>query len=378
MRAEAQAGSKAAYYDWREFELKVADRVIGYASKPGLPDWDKPDYTAKLLAKSIEVEQGDRLIDLRSGRGIIAALAALRGAEVTVQDDHIIACEATRRTLELNRVDARVEPASDYDAAVLTLPRSRDALRSLVRRATHFLSHGGRLYLAGPNRSGIKSAIDEAKAVFGSVRVAAYGKGHRVAVALHPAPVSSNDDDGFTVVEVAARGARWRIASAPGVFAHGRLDDGTRCLVEAMDIRAGESFLDLGCGCGIVGLLGSRLGAQVVCLDASRTAVEATRRTLALNDLANINVVWSDCASGVHGRLFDVVATNPPFHQGAGADYEVGRQFVRDAADVLCAGGRLILVANRFLRYERVMSGLFSSVRVIHEDGRFRVLEAAK
>ena len=366
------------YYDWREFEARIGDRSIRYASKPGLPDWDQVDHDARLLADAIEVKQGDRLIDLRCGRGIVPAFTALRRADVTALDDSIVAVEATRRTLAMNGVVASGERASNYDVAVLTLPKGRDSLRHLIHEAAGMLRPGGRVYLAGANRAGVKSAIDDLESIFGSAQVIAYGKGHRVAVTTRLETLVLADDDGFVETEVEVRGARWRIVTGPGVFARDQLDDGTRRLIEAMEFRAGESLLDLGCGCGIVGLVAAQLGNRVTCVDASAAAVEATRRTLSIAGLVGAEVVWSDCASAVADRRFDVVATNPPFHQGVGTDTAVARQFVRDAAEVLRPGGRLLWVANRFLRYEREMSSPFSDVRVIDEDGRFRVFQAVK
>jgi 16S rRNA (guanine1207-N2)-methyltransferase len=366
------------YYEWREFETRIADRVIRYASKPGLPDWDQVDHASRLLAEAIGVGPGDRLIDLRCGKGIVAAFAAQRGADVTALDDSIVAVEATRRTLEMNAVLPADVRLSSYDIAVITVPKSRDATRRLIREAARALRPGGRAYLAGATRSGVKSAIDDLKSIFGSAHVVAYGKGHRVAVSTRPDVLAPDDEDGFAEIEVEARGGRWHVVTGPGVFSRDRLDDGTRHLIEATEFRAGESLLDLGCGCGIVGLVGAVMGSRVTCVDGSAAAIEATRRTLSIAGTHDAHVVWSDCASAVRDRQFDVVATNPPFHQGVGADFAVARQFARDAAHVLRPAGRLVLVANRFLRYERELSHLFAQVRVVFEDGRFRVLEAVK
>jgi 16S rRNA (guanine1207-N2)-methyltransferase len=95
--------------------------------------------------------------------------------------------------------------------------------------------------------------------------------------------------------------------------------------------------------------------------------------------LERTQVLASDCASAVRDRRFDVIATNPPFHQGLGVEYDVARQFVRDAAHVLVeGGGRLYLVANRFIRYERMLGDVrvASRVTTAYEDNRFRVLKA--
>ena len=76
--------------------------------------------------------------------------------------------------------------------------------------------------------------------------------------------------------------------------------------------------------------------------------------------------------------------TTPLFHQGVGTEYAVSRQFARDAAQLLYKpdaatdqpGGRLWLVANRFLRYEHELVDRFAKVQVAYEDNRYRVLVA--
>jgi 16S rRNA (guanine1207-N2)-methyltransferase len=96
--------------------------------------------------------------------------------------------------------------------------------------------------------------------------------------------------------------------------------------------------------------------------------------------MEHAQVLASDCASAVLDRRFDVVATNPPFHQGLGVEYDVAQQFVRDAVHVLTQGGRLYLVANRFIRYERMLSDMRIALQVttVYEDHHFRVLKALR
>jgi 16S rRNA (guanine1207-N2)-methyltransferase len=65
---------------------------------------------------------------------------------------------------------------------------------------------------------------------------------------------------------------------------------------------------------------------------------------------------------------------NPPFHQGKHADTSLGAQFIRQAHASLKRGGRLFLVANRHLAYERVVPGL----SVLHEEGAYKILTAIR
>ncbi len=265
-----------------------------------------------------------------------------------------------------------------YDVAIINAPKGREVGRRLIRSAIRALRVGGRLYIGGANRGGVKSLIDDASDLIGSMNVIKIKAAHRVAVGVYRSPIDLGDDPEFTEHTVTVRDQAWRYVSCSGVFAWDRLDDGSRVLIDTLQLKPTDSVLDLGCGSGLIGLVGAALADRVVSVDASALAVEATRRTYEINRVAKAEVLISDCGSAVFDRTFDVVVTNPPFHQGVGTEYAVARQFVIDAARVLKPGGTLWLVANRFLRYEREMADRFADVHVAYEDNRFRVMKAVK
>jgi 16S rRNA (guanine1207-N2)-methyltransferase len=80
----------------------------------------------------------------------------------------------------------------------------------------------------------------------------------------------------------------------------------------------------------------------------------------------------------VGDERFDVVVTNPPFHQGKATDLTVPLQFIADAHAHLRVGGRLYLVANRTLPYEQAIAERFGTVRTLHDGRRFKVLSAIR
>ena len=94
--------------------------------------------------------------------------------------------------------------------------------------------------------------------------------------------------------------------------------------------------------------------------------------------ITNATVLLSDVAGAVLTETFDVVVANPPFHIGKQTDLDVPRQFIIDAFTVLEPGGHLLLVANRTLPYEAMMSEQFGAYRSLYDGRRFKVLSAIK
>ena len=372
------------YYTWRTFETTVAGEPIRWTGKPGLESWDTLRPSTRLLVEAlVSIEPGQRVLDLRCGTGVCGALAARRGADVTLCDDSIVAVEAARRTLDLDGVSGHViygdDVAGSFDLVLLDAPRGREWVKHLLTVAAQALRPEGRLLLAGPNRGGIKGFIQDTREIVGPCEVTRVKAGHRLGVAENSGHLTPLDIRPLTFCEATVHGQTIRFVTQPGVFSHGELDMGTRALIKTAALRPGEAVLDLGCGSGIVGVVAAQVAGSVVCVDSSAVALRAARATLELNNVAAcVQVLASDCAYAVRDWRFDVVVTNPPFHQGLGVGYDVAQQFVRDAAYVLKPGGRLYLVANRFIRYERVAEGIFSRVRTAYEDNRFRVLEAIK
>ena len=384
----------ADYYAFHESRAEIQGHCVSFAGKPGAWSWDRVNPGTAALLEVADIAPHDRVLDLGCGTGIIGAFAAIYAptTRVALVDCNTVGIACSEQTLRANCIGNAAVRLGDgaagllpgtFDLVLSHLPRGRAVQEEMIRGVAQVLSQGGRFYFVAHRRAGIKGAIAYAREVFGQSGVVRQKKGYHVAFAtkrpgLQAAPVQGRYTAHSAVVDT----VETTIVSKPGVFAWDRLDDGTSRLISAMEIRPQDHVLDLGCGTGLAGVAAARrTGADGVFLvDADVRAVESARRTLSANKIANAEVLLSDCGSAFlssgEDQRFDAVITNPPFHQGVGVDYEVARQFVRDAAQVLRRGGRLYLVANRFIPYEGLILDLFGNVSVGYADRRYQVLTA--
>lgn len=105
--------------------------------------------------------------------------------------------------------------------------------------------------------------------------------------------------------------------------------------------------------------------------DVSAPAVEASRATLAANGIEG-EVIASNVFSDITGR-FDMIISNPPFHDGMETSLEAAQALIRGAVRHLNSGGELRIVANAFLAYPKVLDETFGFHEVIAQTGRFKV-----
>ncbi|RLI28489.1 MAG: hypothetical protein DRO46_03920, partial [Candidatus Hecatellales archaeon] len=69
----------------------------------------EPSDDSFLLAESLKVRKGERVLDLGCGSGFLGLLAAARGSSVVAVDINPEAIRATRENAEANGLASRVE-----------------------------------------------------------------------------------------------------------------------------------------------------------------------------------------------------------------------------------------------------------------------------
>jgi 16S rRNA (guanine1207-N2)-methyltransferase len=261
---------------------------------------------------------------------------------------------------------------------VLRLPREKALLRIWLEWCAGALAPGGRLWLAGENRAGAKSAGKLLAERFATVQKSDSARHCTLYQAGQPQGAEPFDEEScFQQWPFEARGRSFSASSMPGVFSHGRLDAGSRLLLESLDPgRMAGKVLDFGAGAGVIAVVLKALNPDLALTlaDNSALALAASRRSLALNGLQG-EVLASDGLSEVKGR-FDWVISNPPFHQGAATQAGMSMAMLNTIRNFLTPRGQLVMVANRHLPYRTWLDGLFGRHDVLAADSQYQVLTA--
>lgn len=171
-----------------------------------------------------------------------------------------------------------------------------------------------------------------------------------------------------------------QINALPGVFSQGKLDIGTRLLLEHLPELKGHLF-ELGCGAGAISLtlLSANPHCTLVTSDIDLLAVQSTQFNIEQAGLeSRCQVIWSDGMSQVPKQRFDALITNPPFHAGIKTHYAPTEQFFISAEQWLKSGGVLWWVANDFLDYRSLLGASFRKVEEVAHQNGFRVFKATR
>ncbi len=174
-------------------------------------------------------------------------------------------------------------------------------------------------------------------------------------------------------------GPQLTFTSLPGCFCHRRADEGGLALAEvaAKDVEAravaGEAtlrLLDMGCGCGLVGLLVAdawrRARAATPCaltlIDSHARALAAARLNAERAGLAAEFILADDGLP--RGRVgdFDLFVGNPPYY----SDYRIAEIFLETAYRALRPGGTCLTVVKTASGLQALQEKYFRTVEVLH------------
>lgn len=396
------------YYQITERKVNLGGYELFVSTKAPLTEIKQPDPIVDLFVTFINenpdmIPQEDMLI-LGSGNGLLASYLAKRihSLNIWATDSTFTSLELTYHTAiannqeticvfpDTNSVNSYFEKIDHeiYYTAIIIIPKGRKLARRWLFDAYRCLKDGGILYLAGANKEGVQSIAKDASDLFNTPKILGYKKGHR----LYRLIKNRGSDDlpswacepgifpsTWNEFNVSVNNEAYKIRTLPGVFAYDHIDEGTQMLLEWMHVQPGNQLLDIGCGCGIIGMHAARIGAKNVFLaDNQIYSVMSTEENLRINNISNGSVYISDLFATLPNVKFDMILSNPPFHSGKNVEYQIAQTLITHGYHTLNKGGSLVIVANRFIRYDHIMNDIFGNIDIIKADTKYHLLSSHK
>jgi 16S rRNA (guanine1207-N2)-methyltransferase len=178
---------------------------------------------------------------------------------------------------------------------------------------------------------------------------------------------------------VELRGRALHLYSTWGLFSPREIDEGTRLLLDHIEVAPGNDCLDLGCGYGPIGLTLAALApaGQTLMVDKDFIAVDYANRNAARNGLGNARAQLSNGFAQIDPTLrFDLIASNIPAKVGK----ELLAVLLHDAHARLRPGGRLYLVTINGLRQymKRNLGEVFGNYDKLKQGPHYTVALAVR
>ncbi len=350
--------------DQREETITYAG--VEYKVHPaGIGD-PETDRITELICENIQEVSSVAFVEC--GGGIAASLAK---GEVTCFHSNYLDCEYGKE----NAPEAKhcfgdfavMEIESAFNLIIFRITKSAAHNLRIVSQALKSLAPKGRLFVAGGNKEGIKGVASKLKKAGVITTVIANGGGGRILEIESDQSLDLEQELIDTTYTV--DGKEITVATQEGLFSYGKVDRGSSLLLNRIQTCKKKRVLDLGCGSGILASVALEKGAEsVVATDISAMAIDAAKRNLPKDE--RVEVIESYIGDRFEER-FDLIITNPPFHEGKGTTNNLGEEWLDRCKELLSGRGKLLLVANMFLSYNRWGRTRFDHVEELERTDGF-------
>jgi len=347
-----------------------------------LQAWDSADELILSHLSDIDLA-GRRILIANDQFGALSC--ALRDLEPTVYTDSFLSYQATR----LNSA-GRISPQSElealtgvYDLVLIRVPKNmsffEDLLCHLSNRLSNRLLPGAQLICGYMVKHQANTSFELLAKIIGETRTSLARKKARLIFARFE---KANATPSSYPIQLTVPGFEHPFVNHSNLFSREKLDIGTRFFLEHLPQGDFKTILDLGCANGIVGIAAKRLNpsARVMFSDESKMAILSARTNYAryFTDTEPAEFHWTNCfEDGVSGSV-DLVLCNPPFHQGTTMGDVIARQMFDDAHRVLRPEGKIRVVGNTHLQYQRVLDRVFGNSEILATNSKFMIVEAVK
>ncbi|MEM7564496.1 MAG: methyltransferase [Pseudomonadota bacterium] len=169
-----------------------------------------------------------------------------------------------------------------------------------------------------------------------------------------------------------------RFKTTWGLFSPRAIDDGSRLLLDHLELSEQDNCLDLGCGYGVLGLWMARKASRghTLLVDKDFVAVDYSEKNRTLNRIENAHCQLSNGFDQIEYQQFDVIVSNIPAKVGK----EMLYIYLFDALKYLKPGGSFYIVTITGLRqfFKRGFNEVFGHYEKIKQGKIYTVARGIK
>jgi|GEM_PF-342985 len=377
----------------RDSKLKLKSKsdlgrnIYRFSTSDGVPSKNGFRDSELVLTDSVDFNRDDSVLVVQSGYGYMPVVIG-----DLVPDGDVLAAETSDRAIQLTGLNLEKnnvknvstctvafynEITRDFDKVVYA-PHSYDPVEIVKNRISNLiplLRENGKLFIAGKKTGGINRYKDHLNNLPGNnqkitqkgkQRVYRYTKTED----FEPEPINIETHFQAEIDEL-----KIDFTACKGLFSPNTLDEGSKLLIENLELSENEKVLDMACGYGAIGIFLKKLyDINLHLSDDNATAVHYSEKNLESNNIQNYELKNKDCLDGFKDQKFDAIVSNPPTHQGRG----VTKEMFDEAYSALENGGELYLVYNQNMKYEDQLNQKFSKVEIVEEKDNYAVTRTIK
>ena len=179
-----------AAHDIHDLRVELLGHKLTFLTDAGVFSKKMIDFGSQLLLKCLEVEKGERVLDVGCGYGPLGiSLVKAYGVQATMVDINSRALDLARKNAERNQVSATIFQSNIYEQVegkfdhVISNPPIRagkQVVHEIIEKSMDFLEDDGDLTIVIQKKHGAPSAKSKMEEVFGNCEIIKKDKGYYI------------------------------------------------------------------------------------------------------------------------------------------------------------------------------------------------------